>query len=151
MTYTRTQIRKGNLISVELHLQCSIYSSNAQLCSQVCVTVSQFIVVFTLIWSVLFHFHWCCRLFVLSCWRQTTRPAQERSVSLSRCSRAPTSNSTGLLRGLLPCQDISHLHSESTLADLPSQAAIIKITCEKSWGTGSKAYGILAPHFLNWD
>lgn len=91
------------------------------------------------------------RVFVVSCWRKSARPALERSVSLSHCSRGPTSNSTGLLRGLLPCQDISHLHSESTLADLPSQAAIIKITCEKSWGIGSKAYGILAPHFLNWD
>ena len=65
-----------------------------------------------------------------SCWSQTATLALERSVSLSHCSGAPTSNGAEMLRGLLPCQDISHLHSESTLAGLPSQAAVLKLTCE---------------------
>lgn len=37
----------------------------------------------------------------------------------------PTSNSAGLWRGLLLCHDISQLHSESTLAGLPSQPAVL--------------------------
>lgn len=50
------------LISVEL--STSICNARyihqiAQLCSQVCVTVPNFTVVSTFIWSVSFHFHWC--------------------------------------------------------------------------------------------
>lgn len=76
-------------------------------------------------------------------------PAVESCASLSHCSEAPTSNSDGLLRGLLPCQDISHLRSELTLAGLPSQVDVFKLTCKSPTGTGSKDSGILAPHFLN--
>lgn len=65
-----------------------------------------------------------------SCWRQSARPALERYVSLSRCCGNPKQNSA--MTGLLPCQDISHLHSEQTLVGLPSQAAFLKLTCEKS-------------------
>lgn len=85
-----------------------------------------------------FNSHWCrplvCPLLVGS--KLLNR--HKKDMFLTHCCGASTPNSAWLPTGLFLCQDISHLHSQSTLAGLPSHGAVLKLTREKFWGIGSK-------------